>query len=379
MTSHYFIPRAEQLESKLLMAVMHEMPTAEEFNAAPVPTSDAAAESMQVEYSNVMFSTRREGSDTLLVVHFDSTQPQRMLQIVGGEAAMTREDGTAQLRLPPAAHSVDLTIDDAMGQQIPWTRLEFSADGKILRQILLNGDSETQNPVTSSLVIASTHSNSHNAALTRLLLAGAEDWTHTATDWHDDAMSDSTVDQAMAHDYGMPASNDSAEHDASDADFAHGNATTPAQNSDDQENGAVADSEHGTSGAGQPSESAVPAQEVVAMKPVEEEFDFESFAEGWTTGELVESASVIQVVAVLPTIRRAVTIPEPAPRQTEADPVVFVSYVSTPEPLPAPVPPETGSNWPFASAMVVAAAAGAAAHWFDRRAEQLGRDVHRSN
>jgi hypothetical protein len=363
-----FSPRAEQFESKLLLAADISWLPSEHVNNMPAEVQTVW--NTGIHDSNRTLRTDRMDGAIVLVVQFTDAQTPRVLHIAGGESATTQGDGSARLRLPLDVEMIDLSIRDLLTDQVSVIRLELK-DGQILKQWTLTANSDTDMNPHSNVVIPNHSSSLHTPIGNASLFSNTDDWTHgLLSEWdHGDSLTGSKVDAAMAHESDMPMSSASVRHAPSTAGYSsrqHAPAVTDSAKAVDVAETMTAG--HGADVADPADSGPTTASENSEVETFADE-NIETILANWTSGQPLPLAPAFSRNPIVPVFTEALAI-SPDHSTDAMKSIVLVSYVSGDEISPASELSEL-NHWPFAGALVVSAVAAGSAFALHRRAERL--------
>jgi hypothetical protein len=194
------------------------------------------------------------------------------------------------------------------------------------------------------------------------------------------------VDEAIAHEFGMLMPSAATAHAKSTADNSRGeHATEPRKSlpfADAVESEAV--SEHGMPPAELADQLPSESPPILVALTIPDDENFETVVEGWTAGQESKTEfvpilsdtngmnSVLRSETPIST-RKVEPINLASENRLAQGTVVLASFFTGFEPVAEQVDDPGWSNWPFAAAIFVSAAASATAIAFDRRAERVDR------
>lgn len=371
MRTSRFIPVFEPLEGKLLLTVLPMLPAGDMQHRMAI--ENAASE---VHIESIKLSMEHYDDASYLLVQLGEGQFEEtcLVCIVGGDLALTSSQGTARLRLPHDAQSVDLTIHDNRGVVLGSVQLEFDAGGKIVRETWSGSDVKEAD--RANYIVAPNHSD---ALHTMTLLALPMDVTDHAHDLVAGANSQGNaaeVDAALAHHYMTPTSTLRDPSMPATGHFSRSNHEPSAAEEFDRPEGSIAHAVEMLPDSA-PAELGLVSAEV----PVEDDVDF--ILANWTADEKLEQAEPLPDTQAEVAVAKDSALPIPHPSvpmiSEESNPPLEVAYAVYFASMPSAVStdePSEPTQWPMLGGLVVSVIAAGAALALDRKA---GREVQRDD
>lgn len=173
--SHFFRPRVESLEGRVLLAVANiasdETGAHAEHVDVPADAPDAISSS-SVELPSVFVSVEPQPTCNVLVVCVLSNQPTQNVAVEGGEGEWTDFNGFVRLQVSLESRTIDLRITDANGVELPLLRIVLDDQGQVITQTWKTPNASPGVPITP-IAPSLDHNHSATGADATNSLAGA--------------------------------------------------------------------------------------------------------------------------------------------------------------------------------------------------------------